>query len=175
MPLIALPVLIVVLIAILIPLSLVGRFRRGTARRQARPWLVSLNLVGVLFSIVMVLLGSLITRVWVPEAPTYTLLGLAAGGVLGLVGLTLTRWDTSGLRLEYTPNRWLVLGITLLVTARVLYGFWRMREAWDAAAETMTMAAASGAATSMSAGALVLGYYAVYWAGVRGKLRRFTR
>jgi hypothetical protein len=36
----------------------------------------------------------------------------------------------------------------------------------------MTWVAASGVATSMSAGAIVLGYYLVYWVGVRRRLRR---
>jgi hypothetical protein len=36
----------------------------------------------------------------------------------------------------------------------------------------MAWVAASGAAASMSAGAVVLGYYLVYWAGVRRRLRR---
>ena len=175
MPLLALPLIIALLIVILLPISLVQRFRRGTARRQARSWVATLNLVGLLLSVAMVLAGSLITRIWVPEAPAYTLAGLAGGGLLGLVGLGLTRWEYGGMRLEFTPNRWLVLGITLVVTARVLYGFWRMWEAWREAMGTMTLTAASGIATSMSAGAVVLGYYVVYWAGVRWKVGRFNR
>ena len=52
------------------------------------------------------------------------------GTGLGLVGLVLTRWEPTPATLHYTPNRWLVLVVTLMVSARVLYGFWR---SWKAA------------------------------------------
>ena len=174
-PLLLVPLVLALLIVVLVPLSLVQRFRRGTARRPARPWVATLNLVGMSLSAVMVLTGALITGTWVPSAPAYTLAGLAGGGLLGLCGLALTHWERSGNTLHYTPNRWLVLGITLLVSARVLYGFWRTWEGWHAAIHTMTIAAASGIAASMSAGAVVIGYYLVYWAGVRWKLGRVSR
>lgn len=175
MPLLALPLILVLLIVALIPISLVQRFRMGTARRQARRWVTTINLVGLTLSVVLVLTSALLIRTWVPEALTYTLAGLAAGAVLGVAGLALTRWETAGGRLQYTPNRWLVLALTLLVSVRVCYGLWRTWEAWRAAVETMTIVAASGIATSMSAGAVVLGYYLVYWTGVRRKIRSFSR
>jgi TRAP-type C4-dicarboxylate transport system permease small subunit len=77
--------------------------------------------------------------------------------------------------MKYTPNRWLVLAITLLVTARVLYGFWRGWEAWRASLESAAWVTASGVAGSLSAGAVVLGYYLVFWWGVRRRVRRHER
>jgi hypothetical protein len=74
--------------------------------------------------------------------------------------------------LHYTPNRWLVLAITLVVTARVLYGFWRAWESWRAGLSEGSWFVAAGVAGSMAAGAVVLGYYLVYWIGVRRRLRR---
>jgi hypothetical protein len=94
--------------------------------------------------------------------------------VLGLVGLAVSRWEFSPGSLHYTPNRWLVLGITLVVTARLAFGFWRSWHAWRAAPDGMSWAAASGAAGSLAAGAIVLGYYLTYWIGVRRRLRRHT-
>ncbi len=86
--------------------------------------------------------------------------------VLGLVGTVLTRWEYRAGRLQYTPNRWLVLLITGLVAARVLFGFWRSWYAWRSGLESAAWIAASGVTGSMSAGAVVLGYYLTFWAGV---------
>ena len=173
MPLIALAVLVVLLVLALIPISIVQRFRVGISRRQARGWVAAVNLFAVMLSAVLVLIGAWITSRWIPEAPGYTLAGLGAGGALGLAGIALTRWEHVDRRLFYTPNRWLVTAITLVVTARVLYGFWRTWEAWRASIDAMSWVAASGLAASMSAGAVVLGYYAVYWSGVWWRLRRW--
>jgi len=174
-PLIALAILIVLAFIAVIPFSIIQRFRMGTARRQARRWVATLNLFAIAFSVTLFLLGALITSQWIPEALTYTLAGLAGGCVLGLLGTALTRWEYTGGRVQYTPNRWLVLTVTLLVTARVLYGFWRTWEAWRASVESAAWVAASGVAGSMSAGAVVLGYYFIFWAGVRGRVRRHER
>ena len=175
MPVIVIPLVFVLLVVVMIPISIVQRFRTGTARRQARGWVAMLNLVSLVFSIAIVLAGSFVTSQWVPEALTYTVAGLAAGGVLGLLGIALTHWEVSGGLLHYTPNRWLVLGITVVVATRVLYGLWRTWDTLRTSLETMTLVAASGLATSMSAGAVALGYYVVYWAGVRRGIRRFRR
>jgi hypothetical protein len=164
---------VVMLAAIaLMPLSLVQRYRVGTARRQARGWIVTINVVGIALSVFLFVMGAAVTNVWVPNAFRYALMGLAGGGMLGVAGLALTRWEVNSRSLHYTPNRWLVLGITLVVTARILYGFWRSWQAWRLAAGDMSWVAASGVAGSLAAGAVVLGYYLIYWLGVRRRLRR---
>lgn len=157
----------------LIPFSLVQRYRVGTARRPARGWMVTLNLAGLSISTVLFLFTAAITTRWIPEAFRYALMGFGIGCVLGIFGLALTRWEHGSRSLYYTPNRWLVLGITLVVTARIGYGFWRSWHAWRAAYEHTALVAASGVAGSLAAGAVVLGYYVTYWAGVRRRLRRF--
>jgi hypothetical protein len=171
-PLIFLAIFVVLAIVALIPISIVQRFRSGTVRRPARVWLATLNLGAVAFSVALFLAGALVTSRWVPEALRYTLAGLGVGAVLGLVGIAITRWDRAGGRLHYTPNRWLVFAVTMIVAARVFYGFWRSWEAWRASVESMTWVAASGVAGSMSGGAVVLGYYLIYWAGVGAAIRR---
>ena len=165
-------VLVILLSVALIPFSLVMRYRVGTARQPARGWLVTLNLVGLTISTVLFLLTAAFTTRWVPEAFRYALTGFAIGCVLGMLGLVLTRWEAGPRALYYTPNRWLVLGIMLVVTARIAYGFWRSWHAWRAAYEHAAVIAASGVAGSLAAGAVVLGYYMTYWAGVRRRLRR---
>src|SRR5687768_9574907 len=146
----------------------------GTARRQARQWLVSINLAGVACSVAVLLVVALIANTWVPDAFTYTLAGLAVGCVLGAIGTALTRWEYGSRGLQYTPNRWIVLTVTAIVASRLAYGFWRSWAAWRASVESMTWVAAAGVAGSTYAGAAVLGYYLVFWAGVRRRIRRHT-
>lgn len=172
MPLLLLPLLflLIVFLAIaLLPFSLFQRYRVGSARRPARAWFVTLNLIAIVLSTVLFLFGAAVTNAWVADTFLYSLLGLAAGCVLGMLGLVLTRWEITPRSFHFTPNRWLVLVITLLVTVRVVYGFWRSWHAWSAGLHTWS--AAFGVATSMGAGAIVLGYYLAYWLGVRRRLR----
>ena len=165
--------LLVILAAIvLMPLSLVQRYRVGTARRLGRRWFATLNMFGILFSVVLFVIGAAIASYWVQSALTYTLAGLVAGALLGLLGLAITRWEPGPRGLYYTPNRWLVLAITLTVTARVLYGLWRSIQAWRSGLSGGSWFVESGVAGSLAAGAVVLGYYFIYWIGVRRRIVR---
>lgn len=170
MPLLIAAVAFVLLLIVLIPLSLLLRYRTGTSRRRARRWIVTLNVVGLVMSSAFLLIVAAIMNVWVPEAFLYASGSLATGGVLGLFGLWLTRWDSTPGALHYTPNRWLVLLITLVVAARIVYGFARAWYSWRAGADSASWVVASGAAGSLAAGAVVIGYYLVYWWGVRRRL-----
>jgi hypothetical protein len=64
--------------------------------------------------------------------------------------------------------------ITIIVAARVLYGFWRSWHAWSNATSGTGWLIASGAAGSIGIGAVVLGYCVAYWAGVARRVRRHT-
>jgi hypothetical protein len=158
-----------------VPLSLVLRYRASTARRLARGWVATLNVLAIASSVALFLMTAAVTGFWVPRAFPYSLLGLAAGCLLGLVGLWLSRWEPTPRSLHYTPNRWLVLVIMLVVTSRMLYGLWRAWHAWRHTPADASWLAASGAAGSLGAGALVLGYYLAYWVGVRRRLVRHQR
>ncbi len=168
--------LLVLLAAIaLMPIAVTQRYRAGTARRLARRWVVTLNLAGLLFSTGIFLAGAALTSVWAPLALRYSAGGLAAGCLLGLAGLFGTRWEATPRSLYYTPNRWLVLAITLIVAGRMGYGFYRAWEAWHLRADSTSWLAASGAADSLGAAGVVLGYYVVFWAGVRWRVNRHER
>ncbi len=177
MPLIALAAALFIVLAaiVLMPLSLVQRYRVGTARRPARGWVATLNLVGIAVSTAIFLMGTAVTSIWVPRSFSYSVIGLTAGCVLGLFGLLLTRWEATPTSLHYTPNRWLVLGITLTVTARIVYGFWRSWHMWQRGLDTSSWLISSGVPGSLAAGAVVLGYYLVYWSGVRRRFAALTR
>jgi hypothetical protein len=171
-PLLILPVLVVVSLIALVPISIVQRYRMGTSRQRARGWLASINLAALSLSAVMFLAGAAVTSVWVPGAFTYSAAGFATGCVLGMIGLCLTRWESAPGSLHFTPSRSLVLVMTLVVTARLLYGFWRGVHAWRAGVEGAAWSGAAGLAGSMAAGGVVLGYYLAYWIGVRRRFRR---
>jgi hypothetical protein len=174
-PLLLVLLLLPLVIVLLIPFSLVQRYRGATARRAARGWVATLNLVALMLSTGFFLAGALLTSVWVPRAFTYALGGVALGGALGLLGLALSHWETTPQSLHYTPNRWLVLAITLVVTSRLLYGFWRAWHAWHFSPDETSWWTAAGVGGSLAAGGVVLGYYLTYWLGIRRRTKWFRR
>jgi len=169
------PILIALVFAIALvlalPLSLVMRYRAGKARRLDRRWVATLNLLAIALSAGIFLWAAAITSFWLPDAFRYSLAGLLGGGLLGLLGLALTRWEETPQALHYTPNRWLILTINLAVTMRLLYGFWRGWQAWRTDGPDSSWLASAGVAGSMAVGAIVFGYYLTYSAGVRWRLR----
>ena len=168
-------ILIVPLIAVLLaPVTVIQRYRRGTARRPARGWVATLNVVTLTVSAVLFLSSAAVVDFWVPRAFPYAALGLLGGATLAFVGLRLTRWEPAPDSLHYTPNRWLVLTVTAVVAARMAYGFWRAWHAWQSQPADSWLLAA-GIAGSLAAGGVVIGYYLSYWAGVRRRFRRHQR
>jgi hypothetical protein len=165
-------VLLLLFSVIMLPLSLALRFRAGATRRRAWGWVVTLNLFATLLSSGILMVTAAISNAWIPNAFRYTLYGSACGFALGFIGLGLTRWESSHQGLHYKPNRWLILLITLVVTARIIYGFWRAWHAWQTTSGAESWLASSGGAGSMGAGATVLGYYVIYWAGLQRKVRK---
>ena len=174
MPLILLAIvaLLPLLFVILLPFSIVQRYRVGTARRLGRPWVATLNVFFIALSVLIFTWASALMNFWVPNAFLSALAGLVGGVLLGLLGLKLTRWEPTARALHYTPNRPLVLLITIGVAARILYSFWRGWEAWQTAGTDTSWLAASGAAGSLAVGAIVLGYYFTYWLGVARRVKR---
>lgn len=175
MPFLALAVILaflLIFIVVMVPLSIALRFRAGSTRRRAWGWMVSLNFGAACISAAVLLVTAAITNAWIPNTFLYAVIGMACGFALGLLGLASSRWETTPRGVHYTPNRWLILLITMVVTARILYGFWR---AWNALQTTPageSWIVHSGAAGSIGAGAAVLGYYVLYWAGVRRRVRK---
>ena len=178
MPILALALLIVAILVagiLLLPLSIVQRYRVGTRRQQARGWLIAINLAGMAMSAAMFLAGSAVSSIWIPNALRYSALGLAAGCTLGVVGLLLTRWEPSPRALHYTPNRFLVLAITLTIAARVAYSFWRAWETWGGMSDRREWLVTWGVAEALGAGGVVIGYYLAYWFGVRRRFKKHER
>lgn len=139
---------------------------------MARPWVLTVNLISLLISAALFIWVAAMTNFWVPRAFSYSLTGMLSGCLLGLLGLAMTRWEKSTRATYYTPNRWLVLFITLAAAARMLYGFWRIWHAWQTTGHDTSWLAAARIPGSMAVGALVLGYYLTYFAGTLIKVRR---
>ena len=158
---------------VLAPLGLIQRYRAGTRKRRARRWVATINVVGLSASIVLFLVGALITNRWVPDALNYSLGGLAVGCVFGLVGLKLTRWEEVAGALSYTPNRTLVLTLTLVVMGRLAYGIWRMWQAWSLRG-LEGWVEYSGLSGSLGASGIILGYSLTYWLGMLRKIRQVS-
>ena len=169
MPLLLVPLVlfVVIIVAVLmLPWSMRQRYRAGTARRLVRGWVAMINSIGMVISAGLLLVTAALSSVWIPGSFTYTASGLAVGCALGIIGLMLTRWESTPRTLHYTPNRWLVFSITLAVTLRLCFGVIRAWRLWRATPEGGSWIAEAGLAGSMAAGAVALGYYLIFWAGV---------
>jgi hypothetical protein len=177
-PVIVLALLLFVLLAFagVVLLSLALRYRAGTARRQARHWVASLNVWMTSFSAVFFLSFTLLLSFWVDAAFRFALIGLSCGGILGLVGLAMTRWESQPEGLFYTPSRWLALFITLAIAARFVYGWWRATHSRsNAPGDQHWLITASGTQLSLAVAAGLIGYYLVYSVGVRLRIARYEQ
>lgn len=175
MPLVLLLLIAVIVGIALMPLMLIQRYRAGKARRLARPWAATLNLVLVAFSAVFFLSAAALTTIWISRTLAGAALGVAAGMLLGGLGLAITRWESSPRSLHYTPNRWPVLIVTLIVSARVMYGLYRSFAVASAGMSGGDLVTAFGVPESFAAGGAVIGYYLAYGAGVRWRISRWQR
>jgi hypothetical protein len=176
-PIIIFALLLFVLLAFagVVLLSLALRYRAGTARRQARRWVASLNVWAISFSAVFFLSFTLLLSFWVGSAFRFALIGIGSGAILGLLGLALTRWENQPEGLFYTPNRWLAFLIVFAITARLLYGWWHATHLGSAPGDQHWLNAASGTQLSLAVAAGLIGYYLVYSIGVHLRLRRYEQ
>ena len=180
MPIILFGLLVFVLFALagVILLSLALRYRAGTARRQARRWIASLNLWATSFSGVFFLWFTFLLSFWVGSALRFALIGMSCGAILGLLGLAVTRWEGRPEGLFYTPSRWLALIVTLAIAARVVYGWWRathFASSASAPGDQHWLITASGTQLSLAVAAGLIGYYLIYSIGVRLRLACYER
>lgn len=99
---------------------------------------------------------------------------MAAGSLLGLLGLILTRWESHPEGFFYTPSRWLALLLILAIAARLIYGWWHAAHIGTPAIRHW-LTSASGAQLSIAVAAGLIGYYLVYAIGVRLRIARHER
>jgi glucan phosphoethanolaminetransferase (alkaline phosphatase superfamily) len=118
------------------------------------------------------LIAAACTSLWMREAFMCALAGVAGGGLIGIVGLLLTRWETGGQRFYYTPSRWMALIIVSVVAARLVYAWWRGLHRSTPPHLWLNL---SGTAISLAIAAALIGYYLVYAIGVRWQLQKHQR
>lgn len=174
MPLLIVPIVILALLALwllLLPLSLWQRYRLGKARRKAWPWLVKLNSWLLLLSVCVFVASMALTNVWWPGALGYALAGIGIGLATGIIGLWLSRYETTPQGFFYTPNPWLVLTLTLLVAARIAMGFVEMWRYWQGR-EALSVIPVLDHASLFAVAGLLIGYYLSYTWGLRRRLPR---
>ena len=176
MPLIFFALVLFVLLAFagVVLLSLALRYRAGTARRQGRRWVATMNLWATSFSAVLFLCFTFLISFWLGPTLQFALTGMAVGAVLGLLGLMLTRWESQPDGLFYTPSRWLALLVMLAIAARLLYGWWHTMHR-SAPSDQHWLWSASGTQLSVAVAAGLIGYYLVYAIGVRIRITRHEK
>ena len=164
--------LVLVLPVVLLPLSIVQRYRVGTARRPARAWVATLNVVAFAVSTLVLVVSATVMSIWVPGALSAASAGVSGGLLLGVIGLSLSHWESNAGVMHFTPNRWLVGVLTLLVVTRLLYGVWRAWVAWGTWGAVPGWTTEAGIAGSVAAGALLIGYGVGFWGGVRWRIAK---
>lgn len=173
MPLLLLfPLLVLALFslwALLLPFSMWARYASGKARRRAHGWVVRINTWMLTASLPIFMLSAWIGARWMPDAVRDAGVGLLVGCLLGILSLWLTRFEHDNGGFHYTPNRWLVLGLTLLVAARLGAGLWLT---WRhlAASGADPAAAWLQARGWMGVAGVLFGYYLAYGWGLRARL-----
>jgi fucose 4-O-acetylase-like acetyltransferase len=172
-PIILLALLLFVLLAFagVILLSLALRYRAGTARRQSRRWVATMNVWVTSFSAALFLCFTFLISFWLGPTLRFALAGMTVGAVLGLLGLILTRWESHPEGLFYTPSRWLALLVMLAIGARLAYSWWHTTHPSASGGQHWVLSA-SGTQLSVAVAAGLIGYYLVYAIGVRIRIAR---
>jgi hypothetical protein len=172
-PIILFALLLFVILAFggVVLLSLALRYRAGTARRQGRGWVATMNVWVTSFSAALFLCFTFLISFWLGPTLRFALTGMAIGAVLGLLGLVLTQWESQPDGLFYTPSRWLALLVMLAIAARLVYGWWHAMHR-NAPGDQHWLWSASGTQLSVAVAAGLIGYYLVYAIGVRIRIAR---
>ena len=169
MPVLLLPALLLVRVlvwALLLPVALWQRYRRGRARRRATPWLVRANAWALLASTAVFVAGAWVAGLWVEGALSHAAVGLAAGVALGIVGLWLTRFDreaTDG----FVRTGW---ALPPGVAGRVSLGLWQLGRLWRVDGSEHAWLAQQGGLLAVAG--VLLGHYLAYTWGLRRRLPR---
>jgi hypothetical protein len=156
---------------VLLPISIWARYSAGRARRRAQGWVLGGNAWLLALSLPLFLLAAWVATLWMDDALRDAGWGLLAGIAVGCLGVRLTRWERDAKGWVYTPNRWVVLGLTTIVALRVVAGLWM---AWRHLSGDVTGAFArwldAGAWTGIAG--LFLGFGLAYTRGLRARLAR---
>lgn len=162
-----------IIFLILIPLlawRMYSRFKRMVGRQRlsrVRPWVTL-----VVFPLLIVALGAAtLSR---PEGFWVLAAALIAGALLGVFGLTRTKFESTGEGLFYTPNVHLGIALSLLLVARLAF---RLVQVFAADPQALQHGTNNFAQSPFTLGVvgLLAGYYVTYAIGlVRWRFRAST-
>ncbi|PJK10228.1 DUF1453 domain-containing protein [Lysobacteraceae bacterium NML08-0793] len=178
MPLLLLALLLVfalLLLLALLPFSLWQRYRLGKQSRRVWPWLNNLNMALLLASSLFLLGWAALSQYWMADALSMAAVGWLLGLVLGAVNLASSHHQMQGGQYRVTPNAWIVLGLTLLVAARLVLMFWQLATHgldWRSQAYQAEVAWYLRPASLFAVGALLLGHGLAWCWGLRRRLAR---
>lgn len=179
MPLLLLPVILLLFVALALllwPIGLWQRYRHGRSRRRAWPWMIALNIVLLAVAVLLFVIGAWIGGRWIDGALPNAAMGLLAGGLVGVLGLAITRFEQGADTVHFTSNPWLVLALTMMVALRALLGAWQAwHRWWVGEAATLPWAWLEGYASLLAMGGLLLGYHLAYSCGLSLRVRRHAR
>jgi hypothetical protein len=162
--------------ALLVPLigyRVYRRFRTSFGRQPVQPKRMILRVV-ILSAIATAFLLVALNQITVIGAGVA---GLALGGILGAVGLRLTRFELGPEGNFYTPNPYIGGTLSAILVARLIYRFLVVMPAMQMTAQH---AAASGgnpyagfqqSPLTLAILMLTIGYYLTYYAGILLKVR----
>lgn len=175
MPLLLLiPLLVAALFAlwvVLLPLTILQRYRLGRARRRVQPWFVRINAWLLVVSAGVYLAAAALVDPWVADALRDAAIGLVVGIVVGLLGTRLDRFEATSKGLFRTPHRWLLLALTLLLAGRILLGIWLALS--DASPDGAWELVSRGGL--LAVGGVLLGHALATTWGLRHRLRTRSR
>lgn len=152
-------ILLTVLIVALIAWRLYARFRRMVGRQRLskwRPWVTV-----TLFPLFLVMLAA---ASWHQPSSLWALGGGAIAGIgLGILGLKLTKFETTPAGAYYTPSAHLGIGLSTLLAVRIAYRFIQMSDSASPGAPPTSYT--NSPITLLIFGALAL-YYVSYAVGL---------
>ncbi len=135
------------------------RLRRSIGRQPLRPRRIISSIVA--FSVLSVLFA--IAGLEFPRILIGLGGGLLAGALLGLLGLRLTKFETTDEGHFYTPNTHIGVGLTVLFIGRMIYRFWIIND--ETTASPHGPPPFQSPLTDFFFG-LIAGYYIVYYVGL---------
>ena len=154
---------IYIVVGALIAWRIYRRTRRSIGKQKLRPRRIifSLVLLGV-STLCIILVGLLNPYIYLGFGA-----GIAGGVALGLVGLRLTKFETTEEGHFYTPDTRIGMAISLVLTGRIIYRFSGLTNtnAAIAAGHPQSPGSQLTPLTFFIAG-LTVGYYMVYYIGL---------